>query len=78
MISKDHLGAETNRPETWLTRRQAAAYLKLGESTLAKLFVSGDGPPAIKIGRSVRYSALDLNVWMSSRRRASTSDTGAA
>lgn len=65
-----------NTTETWLTRKQAAAYLKVGESTLAKLFVSGDGPPAIKIGRSVRYSTLDLNLWMASRRRASTSDTG--
>jgi len=62
----------------WLTRKEAAGYLKLGESTLAKLFVSGDGPPAIKIGRSVRYSHLDLNDWMAAKRRKSTSDTGAA
>ena len=62
----------------WLTRREAAQYLKLGESTLAKLFVSGDGPPAIKIGRSVRYSKFDLNEWMGSRRRRSTSDNGSA
>jgi excisionase family DNA binding protein len=58
----------------WLTRKEAANYLRLGESTLAKLFVSGDGPPAIKIGRAVRYSTLDLEAWMSSRRRRSTSD----
>jgi predicted DNA-binding transcriptional regulator AlpA len=68
----------TNTTETWLTRKQAAAFLKLGESTLAKLFVSGDGPPAIKIGRSVRYSCVDLNNWMVARRRRSTSDTGLA
>lgn len=68
----------TSIVETWLTRKQAAAFLKLGESTLAKLFVSGDGPPAIKIGRSVRYSAIDLNVWMAAKRRRSTSDTGIA
>lgn len=61
----------------WLTRKEAADYLKLGESTLAKLFVSGDGPPAIKIGRSVRYSSVDLNEWMAAKRRRSTSDTGA-
>jgi excisionase family DNA binding protein len=58
-------------------RKEAAGYLKLGESTLAKLFVSGDGPPAIKIGRSVRYSSADLNEWMAAKRRRSTSDTGA-
>ena len=71
VIFKPSIGSET-----WLTRRQAAAYLKLGESTLAKLFVSGEGPPAIKIGRSVRYSSLDLNQWMVTRRRQSTSDIG--
>jgi excisionase family DNA binding protein len=60
----------------WLTRKEAAGYLKLGESTLAKLFVSGDGPLAIKIGRSVRYSSVDLNEWMVAKRRRSTSDTG--
>lgn len=70
------LTTPTDQRVIWLTRKEAADYLKLGESTLAKLFVSGDGPPAIKIGRSVRYSARDLNTWMSSRRRASTSDTG--
>jgi excisionase family DNA binding protein len=70
----------TSQPQTsapaWLTRKEAAGYLKLGESTLAKLFVSGDGPPAIKIGRSVRYSSVDLNEWMAAKRRRSTSDTG--
>jgi predicted DNA-binding transcriptional regulator AlpA len=60
----------------WLTRKEAASHLKLGESTLAKLFVSGDGPPAIKIGRSVRYAVFDLDAWMNSRRRRSTSDRG--
>ncbi|TPQ42381.1 DNA-binding protein [Bradyrhizobium guangdongense] len=62
----------------WLTRKEAAAYLRLGESTLAKLFVSGDGPPAIKVGRSVRYASGDLDAWMGSRRRRSTSDGGSA
>jgi excisionase family DNA binding protein len=58
----------------WLTRKEAAHYCRLGESTLAKLFVSGGGPAAIKIGRSVRYSNVDLNTWMAARRRRSTSD----
>jgi predicted DNA-binding transcriptional regulator AlpA len=64
--------------EKWLTRKEAAEYLKLGESTLAKLFVSGAGPTAIKIARSVRYATSDLDLWMNSRRRKSTSDPGPA
>lgn len=69
------INASNERPY-WLTRKEAAAYLRLGESTLAKLFVSGDGPPAIKVGRSVRYASGDLDAWMGSRRRRSTSDVG--
>jgi hypothetical protein len=46
-------GPATAHVEAWLTRKQAASYLKLGESTLAKLFLIGGGPAAIKIGRSV-------------------------
>lgn len=61
---------------SWLTRKEAASYLRLGESTLAKLFVSGNGPIAIKIGKSVRYARSDLDAWMGRRRRQSTSDIG--
>jgi excisionase family DNA binding protein len=64
--------------DIWMTRTEAARYLKLGESTLAKYFVSGDSPPAAKIGRSVRYRKTDLDAWMVGRLRRSTADTGAA
>lgn len=69
--------AHIDEPQPWLTRREAAAYLRLGESTLAKLFISGAGPAAIKIGKSVRYARNDLDKWMVERRRYSSSDTGA-
>jgi excisionase family DNA binding protein len=65
---------DNTQPNIWLTRKEAAAYLRIGESTLAKLFVSGGGPEAIKIGKSVRYCRSDLDAWMSGRKRASTSD----
>jgi excisionase family DNA binding protein len=58
--------------ENWFTRREAASYLKLGESTLAKAFMSGDSPPAAKVGRSVRYRRADLDAWMAARMRQST------
>jgi len=64
--------------DAYLTRAEAAAYLKLGISTLAKAFVAGDSPVAIKIGKSVRYARSDLDAWMLARRRRSTSDTGSA
>ncbi len=73
---QDEQARATVSADVWQTRKQAAAYLKLGESTLAKLFLSGDGPPAVKIGRSVRYSITDLDNWMATRRRRSSSDQG--
>jgi predicted DNA-binding transcriptional regulator AlpA len=66
----------TELTDIWLTRREAGKYLKLGESTLAKLFVSGDGPEAVKVGRSIRYLTADLDHWMIQRRRKSSSDSG--
>lgn len=68
---------ENKSTETWLTRKEAAAYIKLGQSTLAKLFLTGDGPTAVKVGRSVRYSIADLDNWMNLRKRRSTSDLAA-
>jgi excisionase family DNA binding protein len=77
-MGNDVIIEKATEPPKWLTRKEAAGYLRLGESTLAKLFVSGDGPPAIKVGRAVRYSSADLNQWMNGRRRKSTSDVGEA
>ncbi len=36
----------------------------------------GDGPPMLKIGRSVRYRVSDLRAWIDSHRVTSTSDAG--
>jgi predicted DNA-binding transcriptional regulator AlpA len=74
--SRTEIPYPAERPEAWFTRKEAASYLRPGESTLAKLFVSGNGPQAVKIGRSVRYSSVNLDNWMAARRRRSTSDTG--
>lgn len=67
-----NLASSASVSENWFTRKEAAAYLKLGESTLAKAFMSGDSPPAAKIGRSVRYRRADLDAWMAARMRQST------
>jgi Helix-turn-helix domain len=41
-----------------LTPKEAAELLKVSVSWLAKARIRGDGPPFIKIGRSIRYSEL--------------------
>ena len=56
---------------------QAAEYLCLSTSTLAKMRCRGDGPDFIKAGaRVVIYDVHHLDEWLRSRRRSSTSDTG--
>ena len=60
-----------------LIAEDAAAYLGLAPQTLAKLRWSGDSPPYFKVGRRVLYDRAELDVWLSLRKRRSTSDPGA-
>jgi predicted DNA-binding transcriptional regulator AlpA len=66
---------EPNGPERLLTARDAADRLLLSPSWLAKARMRGDGPPFVKLGRSIRYSEGALAEWMKSRVRLSTSET---
>ncbi|MHC2359042.1 helix-turn-helix transcriptional regulator [Rhizobium leguminosarum] len=56
-----------------LRTEDAANYTGLSASTLNKFRLSGDGPSYIKIGKSVVYDPTDLDEWLSSKRRRSTS-----
>jgi predicted DNA-binding transcriptional regulator AlpA len=57
-----------------LTPKEAAKLYKVSLSWLAKARMRGDGPPYIRIGRSIRYSEAALVQWMKSRQRLSTSE----
>ena len=57
-----------------LTAKEAARLLKVSLSWLAKARMQGDGPPYIKVGRSIRYTEATLLQWMKSRQRLSTSE----
>ena len=59
-----------------LIARDAAEYLGIAQQTLAKLRWAGTSPPYFKIGRQVVYKRVELDAWLSTRRRRSTSDTG--
>ena len=61
----------------WLRPKEAGKYLGgLSCSTLAKWRLTGAGPAYSKAGRIIVYSIDDLDAYLSSRRRFSTSDTG--
>ena len=56
---------------------QAAEYLGLKPSTLAKMRVRGDGPTYAKLGRKiVIYEISDLEQWIAGQKRSSTSEAG--
>ena len=54
----------------------AANYVGSSKSTLEKLRVYGGGPIFHKLGRTVVYDTDDLDAWLATRRRNSTSDLG--
>jgi hypothetical protein len=56
------------------TPKETAVRLKVSESFLAKKRVTGGGPKFIKVGRVVRYAAI--NECLSAQLRTSTSDLG--
>jgi predicted DNA-binding transcriptional regulator AlpA len=66
----------SNIDKQYLRTPEAAAYCGLSASTLEKLRLTGDGPFFIKRGRSVLYDRADLDGWLDSLRRRSTSDRG--
>ena len=60
-------------PSILLTPKQAARYLNLSVSWLAKRRLAGDGPPYVKLGGAVRYAETSLQHWMKGQQRISTS-----
>jgi predicted DNA-binding transcriptional regulator AlpA len=57
-----------------LRRADAADYIGMSVSWLNKAAVFGTGPRFIKIGRSVRYWRSDLDEFLATKLRKSTSD----
>lgn len=56
-----------------LRTEDAATYTGLSASTLTKLRLTGGGPEYIKLGKAVVYDPADLDGWLCSKRRRSTS-----
>jgi predicted DNA-binding transcriptional regulator AlpA len=57
-----------------LSQAQAADLLHLSPRTLERLRVTGRGPKFCKLGRRVAYREADLEAWINSRVRSSTSE----
>lgn len=57
---------------------EAGSYLSLSPQRLARLRLEGRGPVFCRDGRSILYRIEDLDRWLASSRRASTSDTASS
>jgi hypothetical protein len=63
-------------PEPLLTTAEAAAHLRLSPRTLEAWRLRGGGPRYCKLGDRVLYTQRDLNAWLDTQTRTSTSDPG--
>jgi hypothetical protein len=61
-----------------LTEAEAAMYLHVSRSFLAKARCVGGGPQFVKIGRAVRYELDDLREFADQAKRRSTSEYSTA
>jgi excisionase family DNA binding protein len=62
---------------SWLNTDQTAAYLQVSKETLQRWRVRGEGPRYAKLPGLVRYYRDELDAWLKSRERESTSDSAA-
>lgn len=63
-----------NIPRRRLHRKEAATYLGLSLSWLDKSRLRGNGPPFLQIGTRIVYDMADLDAYIASCRRQSTSE----
>ena len=64
-----------NRSPRYMRAPDAACYIGLSTSTLAKMRLRGDGPAYIKMGpRAVAYDIVVLDEYMAAGQRHSTSE----
>ncbi|MFI9412543.1 helix-turn-helix transcriptional regulator [Nocardia gamkensis] len=54
----------TRQPREYLTRHEAADYLRLSGKTLANWASSGSGPKSTRVGGKILYKLSDLNDYL--------------
>ena len=65
-----------NNETILLNETAAATLLGVTRKCMQAWRVRGGGPVFYKVGRLCKYSQADLDTWLSTRRRESTSDKG--
>ncbi len=60
--------------ERLLTADEVAAFLQVPRATLYAWRYQSKGPPAIRVGRYLRYRAADIEAWIGENRRLADSN----
>jgi excisionase family DNA binding protein len=58
-----------DQSSNYLSRREAARYLRVSTTALARWASSKRGPAYYRLGRDARYRTEDLDAFLSSKRR---------
>lgn len=53
----------------WMTPEELSIYIGIPVATLYQWRYRGEGPPAAKVGRHLRYQRRDVDDWLTSRYR---------
>ncbi len=61
------MDTNSKQPDRLLTADQVAQHLQISRRALYEMRYLGDGPPAIKVGRRLRYRQQDLQAWLDQR-----------
>jgi predicted DNA-binding transcriptional regulator AlpA len=75
-LTDDQLAEKIRRP--LLTDDEVAEKIQRSTNWLAKLRCRGEGPTFLKVGRSIRYRWQDVEAWLESQARQSTSEPAEA
>ena len=60
---------QISQQQLLVTIPQAAKLLGISRATVYALFAKGEGPPVIRLGRSVRVSVASLTKWIEEQER---------
>lgn len=64
------MGVLAGRLGDLITPEELARLLKMREKTLANQRSRGEGPPFLRVGRSIRYSRAEVEVWLVDQQEA--------
>jgi predicted DNA-binding transcriptional regulator AlpA len=65
-------------PNEYVDTRKLAEITGISASTWNKRRLTGDTPPFMKVGKSVRYHVPTVRAWLAERVRRSTSESTAS